>query len=778
MIAKRLYLVILLLLFAIGCQPQGGVSQGKPAQPTVRDARPRTAGFTLQHSDKVKPVAEAELSRQLKINKDALLQGANEQIRIDAATIILFSDDPQAREILLAALAQAENSAARVAICKALSQARGVQEPVKAEEDFVGPLIDILATKDFGEAKLAAEATLLFDYEQISGPLEKMVSDGSLPVRARLNAIYALKLQPDMRAIVKIIRLLDDPEKQVATEAENTLHSLGIPVGEDVETREQIIDELKRKGRDEFLRDWLVRQETQMRNIEAELDLWRGMYLSALGKIYDGISDNTAKGQFLAECLGDSREIVKLWALNKVSQWRVGTKSELPAELGPVLVNLVSDQSRDVRLKTAGLLSLMGQLGSSQRLLQQLEVEQDDEVKTELFVALGGACYYASLPGSEVKISDDVRKQTLEWAAKFLSDENPKKAQKGADVIKKLLEQNGLTSSEVDRYFGLLAERYNLQKDKADGVLRGELLGAMAGLCGPRSIHKTEAAKTFGPLFEEALNDKADLAREASVEGLINIDKTKTLNKLKGGFANDSSAKIRQMVIGLAGEVGGVDDLTWLAEKLGSAESEQTWQAMLTIFRAAGVDVLNKWVERFSSQSSEGRPTADMESRLSDEQKVSFFEIAERKATGENRAEMLKNIREQLAQLYTKSGQFEQAAKCLGLLREMAESPEEKEAILAQMLEVYLKWPKVETAAQLVNNRLLEKDLGPDDVIVQSIDKYLAGPSANSDPNAVLEALVKIRTVGNRPKWVEQVQRWTERLSHARDVNKPKNGGN
>jgi HEAT repeat protein len=757
-VAKRLYVVI--LLFAIGCQPalrgspDGAGGQNKPAQP----------------ANKIKTVAKGEIGRQLKINKDALLQGANEQIRIDAATVMLFSEDPQAREILLETLTQGEKAAARAAICKALSQARGIPESIKAEDDFVQPLLEILATRDFGEAKLAAEATLLFEYEQMSEPLEKMATDSSLAVAARLNAIYALKLQPDMRAIFQLIRLLDDPEKQIAVEAENVLHSLGIPVGEDAETRKQIIDELKRKGRDEFLRDWMVRQETQIRKLETELDFWQRIYLSALDKIYEGLSDNTAKGRFLGECLGDSKEIVRLWALEKVSQWRVGTKSELPAELGPVLVNLVSDQSRDVRLKTAGLLSLMGQLNSSQRLLQQLEVEQDDEVKTELFVALGGACYYAFLPGSEVKVPEEVRKKTLEWAAKFLIEENPKKAQKGAEVIKKLLEQNGLATGEVERYLGLLAERYNRQKDKADGVLRGELLGAMAGLCGPRSVHKTEAAKAFERLFEEALNDKADLVREASVEGLINIDKTKALGKLKGSFPNDSSAKIRQRVIELAGEVGSNDDLTWLAEKLGSSESERAWQAMLTIFKAVEVDVLDKWAERFSSQ--------DMEAKLSDEQKISFLEIAERKAVGENRGEMLKNVRGKLVQLYSRSGRFEQAAKCLGLLREAAGSAEEKEAILAQILEVYLRWHKVETAVQLVDNCLLEKDLEPNSAIVLSIEKYLKEPNATSDPNVVLGALAKIKTAKDRPMWAEQVRRWTERFGRVKDVNKPKEEGN
>jgi HEAT repeat protein len=746
-VAKRLFVVI--LLFAIGCQQAD------------------KSGLTPPVDEKI---SESELSRQLKINKDALYTALTERIRVDAASVMLFNDDPLARKILLEALKQSDNINARVAVCKALSLARTEQKPIRNKEDFIQPLFDILSTESDDSAKLAAEAILIFDYGQIAKRLEGLSTNTTLPVQVRLNAIYALRLQPDMKAVFKLIELLDDPETRVAAEAEKALRSLGTPIGKNAEAREQIRSEIIHKGRDEFFRDLLIRQEAQMRKLETELNTWREMYLSALDMIYDGLSDDAARGRFLAERLGESKEIIKLWALEKIAQWRVGTKSELPAELGPVLVNLVSDQSRDVRLKTAGLLSLMGQLNSSQRLLQQLEIEQDDEVKTELFVALGGACYYAFLPGSEVKVPEEVRKKTLEWAGKFLVEENPKKAQKGADVIRKLLEQNGLAAGEVEKYLGMLVERYNRQKDKINGALRGELLSAMAGLCGPRCVHKTEAAKAFERLFEEALNDKADLVREASVEGLINIDKTKALSKLKGSFSNDSSAKIRRRVIELAGEVGSSDDLTWLAEKLGSSESEQAWQAMLTIFKAVDISILDKWVERFSSQ--------DMEAKLSDEQKISFLEIAERKANGEKRGEMLKNVREKLVKLYIRSGRYEQAAKYLGLLREAAGSAEEKEAILAQILEVYLRWPKVETAAQLVDNCLLEKDLEPNSVIVLSIDKYLSEPNAPSDPNVVLGSLAKIKTAKERPMWAEQMRRWTKRFglvppSAGRDVNKP-----
>jgi HEAT repeat protein len=670
---------------------------------------------------------------------------------------------------VLEALKQSENINARAAVCKALSLARTEQKPIRNKEDFIQPLFDILSTESDDSAKLAAEAILIFEYGQIAKRLEGLSTNTTLPVQVRLNAIYALRLQPDMKAVFKLIELLDEPETRVAAEAEKALRSLGTPIGKDAEAREQIRSELIRKGRDEFFRDLLIRQEAQMRKLETELNTWREMYLSALDMIYDGLSDDAVRGRFLAERLGESKDIIRLWALEKIAQWRVGTKSELPAELGPVLVNLVSDQSRDVRLKTAGLLSLMGQLNSSQRLLQQLEIEQDDEVKTELFVALGGACYYAFLPGSEVKVPEEVRKKTLEWAGKFLVEENPKRAQKGAAVIRKLLEQNGLTTGEVERYLGLLVERYNRQKVQADGALRGELLAAMAGLCGPRSVHKTEAAKAFEQLFEQALNDKEVSVREASVDGLINIDKTKALSKLKGSFPNDSSAKIRQRVIELAGEVGGSDDLTWLAEKLGSQEGERAWQAMLTIFKAVETNVLVQWVQRLSS--------LDYEAKLSDEQKITFLELAERKAPAavlrqqDAGAEFLKNVREKLVQLYCSSGRFEQAAKCLGSLREAASDEKEKEAILAKVLEVYLKWPKVETAAQLVHHCLLEKDLEPNSVIVLTIEKYLTEPNAASDPNVVLGALTKIKTAEVRPMWAEKVRRWNERFNPVKDVN-------
>ena len=739
MSTKRLYLLILLLL--VGCQ-QAGMSAGEPASPAN------------------KTVAKAELSKQLKIYESTLLEGTSEQIRIAAAAEMLFSEDPAAREILLSVLEQSKNSAARMAVCKALIQARSEQRPIMEKGDFILPLLQILPTNIAAEAELAAEALLLFEYEQILKPLEQVVTEQSLPVRARLNAIYALKLQPDKRAVIRLIRLVDDPEKQVADAAEKSLISLGITVEQDIESREERIALLQGQDTDEFLRDRVIWLERQMHKSKDEMDLWQGRYLSALDEVYSGIKEDKAKATFLAKHLDNSEVTVRLWALDKVYQDRVSStpNPQLPAELEAILASLISDQEAGVRLKTARLLSLMVELNSAQRLLEQLKIEQYEDVSVELFVALGRACQYAFSANSGIKIAQEVRKQTLEWAEKYLVDQDPNQTQKGADVIRKLLEQEGLASSEVDRYLGLLQARYKQEKDGADGTLRGELLTAMAGLCAQRSVCRVESARLFEPLFEQALDDETDLVREAAVDGLVYIDKTKALNILRG-FVNDSNPIVRKKIIELAGDIGSEEDLTWLSAKIGStaeAESEPAWQAMLVIFKGSDAGVLNDWISKFESPG--------MKAKLSVEQKISFLEIAEGKAVRENRLEMLKNIREKLADLYKKTGAFEQAAEYLGILQAEANKVEERDKILAELLDAYLRWPNVEAATKLVDNCLLEKDLEPNSVIVLAIDNYLSEPPAGADPNVALRALNEITPSNKRPKWFMQVKRWLSRF--------------
>ncbi len=746
-IMRRACLVILLLL--AGCE-QGANKIGSNTMAPTAEMLPKT-----------------ETDTQLKVNQEALLRGATEDVRLDAATVMLFSDNTRARQVLIDTLKQSENKQARMAVCRALTVSRETRRPIRNKNDFIWPLANILRTEEGNQAKFAAEALLLFDYDEIANVLEPMAKDESMPVKARLNAIYAMRMQLDIKAITRIAELVEDKDKQVSAAAADALRSLGIPVSRDVRRRAQILNDLRTSGMERFQRDWLVRQEARVNDLEKERDQWRKLYLGSLDRIYEGISDEGQRGKFLIEQLNNPEPVIRLWALGKVSQWRIGTQPKLPAELGTVLVKLVSSDNRDVRLATAKLLSLTGELSSAERLAEQFKVEQDEEVKLELFVALGAACHYALVPTSGSQLSPELRKQTLEWAAEYLNDEDAKKAHRGAEVIRKLIEPGGLATEDVVKFMDMLVERYN--RDKSNGALRGDLLGTMARLCG-QNVYKPESAKRFAGPFEQALNDESDLVREAAVDGLICVDRPRALKLLAKDFVNDRSQIVRDRVMELAGEVGGKDDLSWLWDKLGAnSEGKTAWQAMLKIFNNCDVNVIEDWIGRFDSQAGKGK--------LSDEQCVSFFELAERKAVTENRAEIIRVTREKLAQFYAKAGQFEQAAEYLGKLRGAAKTAEQKEAILGQLVDVYLRWPRVEAATQIVGNCLLEKDLGNDSAVIRSIDAFLDNPSEGSDPNMVLKSLRRIKPPDQRPMWHQNLARWSRQLGLAKEAEDPNGGG-
>lgn len=754
---QRAYLLVLILLVLAGCE-QGATKVDNGAAPAAESP------------------PGVETDTQLKINQESLLRGATEDVRLDAATVMLFSDSTRARQVLIDTLKQSENKQARMAVCRALIVSRETRRPVGNKNDFIEPLANVLKTEEGNPARFAAEAMLIFDYDAIANVLEPMAKDESMPVKARLNAIYAMKVQLDIKAITRIAELVEDKDKQVSGAAGDALRSLGIPVSRDARRRAQILRELRTNGMERFQRDWLVRQESRVSDLEKERDQWRKLYLGSLDRIYEGISDEGQRGKFLIEQLNNSESRIRLWALDKVSQWRIGTQSKLPAELGPVLVKLVSSDNRDVRLATAKLLSLTGELSSAERLAEQFKAEQDEEVKTEVFVALGAACHYALVPTSGSQLSPELRKQTLEWAAGYLNDEDAKKAHRGAEVIRKLIEPGGLADEEVVKYMDLLVERYGRDKQTGNGTLRGDLLGTMARLCG-QNVYKPESARRFAGLFEQALSDESDLVREAAVDGLICVDRPRALKLLAKDFINDRSQIVRDRVMELAGEVGGKDDLSWLWDKLGAnSEGKTAWQAMLKIFNNCDVNVIEEWIGRFDSQAGKGK--------LSDEQYVSFFELTERKAIAEhasspasgNKVEMIRVAREKLAQLYAKAGQFEQAAEYLGKLRSSAKTAEQKDAILGQLVDVYLRWPKVEAATQIVGNCLLEKDLGNDSAVIRSIDAFLDNPSGGSDPNMVLKSLRRIKSADQRPLWNKHLVRWDKRFSPAKEAEDP-NGG-
>jgi len=92
-------------------------------------------------------------------------------------------------------------------------------------------------------------------------------------------------------------------------------------------------------------------------------------------------------------------------------------------------------------------------------------------------------------------------------------------------------------------------------------------------------------------------------------------------------------------------------------------------------------------------------------------------------------------------------------------------------------MEVYLRWPKVEAAARLVGNCLLGADMGENSAVVRSIEAFWDNPTGGADPNEVLESLRKVKPDEPRPRWEQQMARWTRRFGQARKVEEPTRAG-
>jgi HEAT repeat protein len=721
---------------------------------------------TVVTSTETQVVPAGEVNQELALIKDHLLNNKDAATRMSAATVLLFKDEPASRELVLEALNQAENPAARTAVCKALDRSRRDPRPLKGKEDFLQPLLAIIAAEtDAAVAQSAAEATLMFSYDQVQAGLEKTAGDSQLPAAIRSNAVYALQLHPDKRAVLRLIGLLSDSDVAVARAAGEALMSLGISLPEDAEGRRRTIGELEQQGPEAYLRKRLVRSETDIRTLRTGMVLWQNYYFSALSDWYGSLNDEMARNSFLGERLKAPEPEMKLWALDRLEELKKGTgKPKWSEDLEKTLLSLVSSKNRQVRLRTARILALMWELNSAQRVLQQLQVEEDADVRHELFIALGGACYYASLDTSPFKVPDEVRKETLEWAVRFLNEQRPERVRSGADAMRKLLAQNGLKPDDANRYLDALAQRYQqAASSDANPAVRGDLLVAMAGLCAQRSMCRTQATKLYSPLFEQALADGGETMRQGAVDGFINIDSAVALKKFRKNLVDDPSMSVRMKLINLAGEVGLAEDLDWLSKKLGSSsEGDAAWQAILKIFRRSGIDVVAGWVGPFTSPP--------LQDRLTPEQKIAYFALVEQRAQAESKTSLLTEARKQLAGLYTAGGNFKQAADYLKLLEEAAASRQERERVLSDRLGVCLRWPNLEMVSEIVDGYLLRSDLTEDCPIAKSIDGYLKEPPLGADPNALLETLtrIKVREPEARPGWRGLLQRWCKPGARAR----------
>jgi hypothetical protein len=714
------------------------------------------AAQVIGQNEPVPAAGKEELSRQLKIYRDALFSGSTSQMRSDAATELLISGDETSRGIVLAALKQ-DDPAARMAVCKVLVDSRRWPVPLKGTEAFIEPLMAALKAREGAEAQQVAEATMVFDYRQIAAQLRAILDDRGSGVKPRLNAVYALRIRPEKEAISELIKLLDDSDEAVAAASSEALQEW-IPVGPDKQVWRGILEDLKKKSREDIVKERLKVLELQKRDLSAKLDTWQKLYTASLKRMYDGISEPAARQAFLVEQLQSEQSLVKLWGLERVREMGL-SEPQLPADIAARAVALVGDPEPAVRLATAKLLALKTNVDSAAELLAQLKVESDENVKGEQLSALGAVCYYALLPGSQIKLPVDIRSDTLSIAGQYLQDKDVKKAARGADIVSKLVEQNGLKALVSAKYLEMLQQRYAaVTSESKDSPLRADIFKAMGRLC-EAGGHKAEAAGLFGPLFSDAIKDNQAAVREAAFAGLVSIDKASALVVMRQhGLSDDGSLVVRGQAARLAGSVGDVEDLAWLAPKLGVAdESDGAWQAMKLIFDRTDVKVALEWVQKFED--------AALVEKIGPAEWPVFLAFVEQRAGNAEGGAIATAMRQKLAAFHKEKAGYDNAATYYRKLMDGA-SGQEKDGYAAACVEMYLKSGSADALKginSILSKRIEGGEFASGDVVVAKVSEYLGGTDVDK-AKAVLDSLAAVK---GGPAWQEVYAKWRKDIAEA-----------
>lgn len=703
---------------------------------------------------------EEASARQLRIYRETLLQGSTEDVRVDAAVGLLLQNNAQSRDILISALKAEENPLARQAVCKALIKSRGLSQTISAKEIFLEPLMGILQGKSPEQAELAAEAMLLFDYAEIAGPIRQLLDNKELSTPVRCNAIYALQVRPEPIALRSLIGLLDNPDSDIAKAAEAALQeAFGIPVGTSRTVWADILIELQRKSPEDIRRERLLRQEMKLREVQAESARWQKLYLSSLDKQYEPL-DEAGRGKMLLELMDSDLAPIRLWALDKLTKYPIGTNEKLREKL----LSYLSDSSRDVRLQTAKALMNMSVLNPAARLLERFGQEKDPEVALAMFGALGEAVFFAFSSNSQIELSPEIKTRTLAIATEYLNQDGADAAEKGAVVIGKILELNNLPPESILSYLSALKERYMRSSAQSSG-LRANLLSILARLCG-QGGSKEAACVLYEPLFKEALTvtDNPQL-RLAAAQGLVYIDKVKALELFRQNqLMLDESIAVRQLVIDLAGQTGQGADLDWLLKMLsGNGYSEQVWQSIRSICQRQSAAFLLDWA--VSLKSAAGLAVGYVREVL---------DMAEQKAAAEKNSGLLLQIQQTSIAWIAEQKMWEQGGIYLTKINYSAAENGFSEDTNNQILKICLYAGLSDKASQYIQNKLVRSDISRTSPYIVVLKEYFNDESVGIDSRlSILKQITSIQ-IENRPRWSSFVNETSRILSPPSSDTPPK----
>ncbi len=708
------------------------------------------------------PADPDESARQLRIYSDTLYQGGTEEVRVDAAIGLLVRQDAESRQVLLKALSGSDNPGARTAVCRALIRSRGLGSAVVPAEQFADPLIQVVCGTDETASRLAAEALLIYRFSEIEGLLTPVIKDPGRSLSVRLHGIYVLQLRTEPQALRILIQLLDDPSPEIQQGAERALQeAFGIPVGTGRAVWSTILEQLRQKSPEDIRRERLLRQEMRLRELQEERNRWQRLYLAALDNEYES-QDSSVRGKFLLERLNSDLQPIRIWALQKV----VRLTGETDPALRDRLLALLSDTDRDVRFQTAQTLTTMSALNPAEKLLEQYKKETDPKVSLALFEALGEACYFAFSPGSNITLPEQIPAEVLEIAVEYLRNDQTATAKIGAEVIRKLLELTSVDSYQATVYLTALLERYQQAAGSASAnSFRSDLLMIMARLSS-QGQHKASAGHLYKPAFVEAVADKDHPEiRLAGLTGLIGIDKAEALKISKEqNLVQDSSAAIRGVLLDLAGQIGGREDLDWVEGQLSkNGTADSAWQAYREICQRQEAAVCVAQARQLEHQNEKSERIRQL------------WEISETKAQAEHNIPLLRDIWTNLIGIYVKNKEYAQILELGKRVRSIPESSDYLYSIHPDLLKAALnlqQWTQVES---IFKEKLSKQDLDLSSELVVIIEGYIQNPNIDIElKRSLLSSLKKVQIKTELIEWPKILDSWTQKINIQKETKSEK----
>ncbi len=671
--------------------------------------------------------------------------------------LLLTFKSPEADNLVLELLNPAHRPEVQRAVCSELSAVLR-SDPLRANPEFVEPLIRLLGSESVELRAAAAKALSEYQDGEVAVLLGRLASDSAATLPARLAAISALAANTHRRDVVEqLVPLLRLGVPEISEQAAAAIEPIAPQgFGTDFEKWNDWLSAKKDLGPEAWLSEQVRIYRDRLRRVQTDLALSQSdrerESAAAHSRIREfqreilrGLSSEQRAAK-LVEWIDDPLAIVRLAALSIVKS-RIADEGKRPeGALLASLVSLLQNEQVVVRREALDILQNLRDRSVVEAVLAQLERESDASLRLAMLDALG-------------KLGDSVAVDALiREISGPISD--PRGIREAANALGQIAARTRTGPSSEQGSESSISGQPTVQFQPAVEPLRrryGEMaaeqlpvraaiLRAMAGV----------ADSSFNAEFLQAIEEDSPTVLEPAVRGLATIKDTTKIARIRT-LCSHADPRVRLAAVEAIGVLGNHDDdLAVLQNRLtpplesNELVRQAAWKGWQTIVA--------------------GRPIADRvraAERLRDFSQLEteyLRNLAQTLATTSNHTTSLQTVRERLVTILTSAGKYGEAVP---YLRELFDGYTARSDAAAwptglRLLEAILQTPGQQGLAELIQ-RLSQSAQGDSQKakIVETVRKYVDSPAMATNPDRARRLRADLGTI--EPSTVGDG--WTDLLS-------------